>query len=174
MKFFKKKIYNNEQLKTWLLIVGLFVFGPIFIYYFSDFITSSFGKNGCLVSSSGFVCLHIGLFLIIPLARTISWRTTIIIVGVFITTSSAEFAFHGIFGSNLEVLVLYNTYNALYLSVIKALVERRFGYGVGYQKIVPTSNKVFSASIDTMCAIGFIVVGLATLFVGMFFVLNCF
>lgn len=174
MKIIKNKFYNNEQLKTWLLIVGLFVFWPISIYYFSDFLTSSFGKKGCLISSGGLVWLHIGLLLIIPLARTISWKITIIIVGVFIAISSAEFAFHGMFGSNLEVLVLYNTYNAFYLSAVKALVERRFRYSKACEKRPPSNNKIFSALVDFISAIGYAAVGFTTLFVGMFFVFNCF
>ena len=153
----------NEQLKTRLLLVGLFVLLPTLLFFYSGgFLVAPFGKSGCLISSSGLFWLHIGLLFIMKLTRVVSWKTISLAAGIFISLCFIELAVGGIFGRNIDNLILYNAYNSLYLFGSKGLIET--------WKLRKERRVILSILLT--CPL-LVILGI-TAFVTFFFAINCF
>jgi hypothetical protein len=96
------------------------------------------------------------------LVRTVSWKTISLIAGIFIALCFIEFAVGGIFGKDIDNLMLYNAYNSLYLFGVKGLIET--------WKLRRERRVILSILLT--CPL-LVILGI-TAFVTFFFVINCF
>lgn len=160
--FLKSKIFNNKQSRMWLLLVGLFVMLPCFLFFIgrsSDF----FQRSTCYDMTTGVIGLHIGLLLIIPLARLLSWKQICFIILLFLPAEIASFALYHPFGIKIiDGLMLIGAYHSIYLFGIKGLLE--------IWKFRKERRVILSIFLTSPLLV---ILGI-TAFVSFFFVINCF
>lgn len=158
----QRQYWNKDKAKNWILLIGIFVVLPLILFSSTNNFETSIRSTGCVFTSWIVVWIHIGLFFILPLQTILPWRNLIVICLFFLGLSGLSYFLKDLPDPIFSLSIFYNTYNSLYLFGVKGIFEawkRR-------------KTKSFWWTIFLASPL-LVVLGL-TIFVGLFFVLNCF
>lgn len=164
-KLSKKLIVKALETKYIFLSVVLFVLLP-FLIFFSPVIFSILGMKGCLISLFFLCFVHIGLPIVVALARYLPWKMVFISTIVFVAFEYFCYSYYSKYFYNfsywLWLSATLNASNSLYIFGVKGIFET----------LQRRKTRSFWWAIFLTSPL-LVVLGL-TIFAGFFFVVNCF